>query len=269
VVDDLRDVTWLADYSEDGAAVFRIGRRGEEVIAEWKDTARLVARHDGVGARLEAMEGVSEDDLEKIRNGSAVLLVRHLEGKLAMHGAVVAEGDRAVALLGRSGHGKSTLAAAVCAEGAVLYADDAIAVDPADGGAWLVLPLERQHWLDARARSALGDPAAPDEAGKRPFPAQSAGTVPARLVAIVDLCFDESEPNLRRISGLDAMASLVPQAVRFALDDGERHKRELEMLTAIVSAVPMYCLGRRRDFALLPSAVRLVRQLLRADFEAR
>ena len=116
-------VHWLADYSEEGEVLFRIGRRGDEVIAEWSDTARLVAQRDGSGARLEVMPGVSEDDLDKVRSGSALLLVRHLEGRLALHGAVVAEGDRAVALLGRSGQGKSTLAAAICASGSTLYSD--------------------------------------------------------------------------------------------------------------------------------------------------
>lgn len=262
---DEDDVLWLADCSDDGEVLFRIGRRGEEVIAEWSDTARLVARRDGTGARLEPMPGVTVDDLDKIRNGSAVLLVRHLEGRLALHGAVVAEGDRAVALLGRSGQGKSTLAAAICAAGATLYSDDAIAIDPV-GGKLLVQPLERTHWLDASARRALGIGAASDDDGvKVAFPASATGKAPAELVAIVDLAFDDAPVRLVRTAGLDAMASLVPQAVRFALDDAERHKRELEMLTEIVAAVPTYRLERRRDFALLPSAVRLVRSLLRED----
>ncbi len=266
--EDLREPVWLADYSDGGEVHFRIGRRGDEVIAEWTDTARLIARRDGSGARLEPMSGASDDNLEKIRNGSAVLLVRHLEGRLALHGAVVAEGDRAVALLGRSGQGKSTLAAAMCGAGATLYSDDAIAIDPA-GGKFLVQPLERKHWLDADARRALRSFDVGDgDDGKRPSPAVATGTEPAALVAIVDLEFDDVPARLVRTSGLDAMASLVPQAVRFALDDAERHKRELEMLTEIVGAVPTYRLERRRDFSELPSAVRLVRRLLRNDPEA-
>mgnify|MGYP001187651837 CR=1 FL=1 len=265
---DDTDVLWLADYSAQGEVMFRIGRRGDEVIAEWCDTARLVARRDGSAARLEAMPGVSEDDLEKIRSGSARLLVRHLEGRLALHGAVVADGDRAVALLGRSGQGKSTLAAALCAEGSTLYSDDAIALDPVDTTFW-VQPFERKHWLDAHARRALGDGSdATDDDRKLALPAAVVGTEPARLVAIVELVFEDVPARLVRTMGLDAMASVVPQAVRFALDDGERHKRELEMLTRMVDAVPTYRLERRRDFALLPSAVRLVRRLLRDDPEA-
>lgn len=269
VMHDARDVEWLADYSENGAVVFRIGCRGEEVLAEWSGIARLTARRDGTRARFEPIDGADKGALEKIRTGSAVLLIRHLQGKLALHGAVVGEGGRAVALLGQSGQGKSTLAAALCAAGATLYADDAIALETAEGPRWFVTPLENSHWLDAPARRALGATDTPDTVGKWALPALSIGTAPAVVVAIVDLNFDDrAPPGLVRTSGLDAMAALIPQAIRFALDDGDRHKRELAILAELVASVPTYRLDRPRDFAQLPSTVRSIATLLKTDLEA-
>lgn len=260
----VHDVTWLADYSSQEDVVFRIGRRGNEVIAEWSGIARLIANRDGTNARLLPMEGVSADDLTKIRTGSAVVLLRHLEGKLALHGAVVGERGRAVMLLGRSGQGKSTLAAALCVDGATLYSDDAIAIDPDPQGGWRVHPMERNHWLDARAQEVLtGCPTLDgDDQGKWALPTRSVASESAVVSAIVDLRFAGDRAMMRRVTGIDAMGALVPQVVRFALDDSERHRREIEMLTALVSDVPTFQLDRPRDFALLRDAVRLVRQLL-------
>jgi hypothetical protein len=263
-------IVWLAEYLEDGVCMFRIGRAGDELIAEWIGTARLCARRDGTGVRFLPEPGAAELELEKIRNGSATLLLRHLEGKLALHGAVVAARGAAVVLLGRSGQGKSTLAAAACGAGAALFADDAVAIDAGPDGGWQVTALERMHWIDADARRALGRREEPPEQrpwrGKWPSPADTAGAGRVRVAAIVDLAFDDdgsaAAPTLERTANVDALAALVPQAVRFAIDEGERHKRELEMLLRLVTDVPTYRLVRRRDFALLGNTVDALLSLL-------
>ncbi|MDF2692263.1 MAG: Serine kinase of the HPr protein regulates carbohydrate metabolism, partial [Labilithrix sp.] len=151
------------------------------------------------------------EELDKIKSGSAMLLVRHLRGKLALHGAVIELGGKAVALVGRSGQGKSTLAAALCGSGAALFADDAIATDRVEQGHWMVLPTEAKHWLDASARQALGDPEAEGWTGKWPSRAVAVGAEAVVLAAIVVIVFDETVDRARlvRTGGLDALASLV------------------------------------------------------------
>ncbi len=195
-----------------------------------------------------------------------MLLVRHLRGHLALHGAVVARDGGAVALVGRSRHGKSTLAAALCARGASLLADDAIAVERRAAGAWVVDPTEENHWLDAAARSALGDSDAGqwEEEDKWATRAPSVATRPVALRAVVELVFAPgiAGPSLVRTRGLDAIASLVPQTVRFALDDDERHKTEIAMLFELLGEVPSFRLERPQDLARLGESVALVEGLL-------
>src|SRR4051812_40864640 len=118
----MSSVRWLAEYAEDGAVAFRIGRDGEELVAEWVGLARLTASRDRCQHRFEAEPGVDDAEVDKVRRGGANLLLRHLQGKLAIHGAAVARAGRAIILLGRSGQGKSTLAASLCThDGVTLF----------------------------------------------------------------------------------------------------------------------------------------------------
>jgi hypothetical protein len=275
-------VRWLATHAENGEVAFRIGSDGDDVIAEWLGLARLVARRDGSASRLEVLPGADVRAVEKIELGSARLLLRQLAGELALHGAAVARGRRAVVLLGRSGDGKSTLAAWLCARaGATLLADDAIAIDetvedearaPHERGAvprWVVLPAERDHWLDEAARCAVGLDApghaakAAASIGKAPVPAARSCGGAAPLKALVALVFnDVPAPRWTRLRGVDAIAALVPQSVRFVLDDPAVQRRELDRLARLVESVPVFQLERSRDLAHLDATGALVDDVL-------
>jgi hypothetical protein len=56
------------------------------------------------------------------------------EDLLALHASAVEVGGQALAIVGQSGRGKSTLAAVLCSAGARLVADDALRVDPTESG---------------------------------------------------------------------------------------------------------------------------------------
>ncbi len=271
-------VRWLAEHADNGDVSFRVGCDGDDVIAEWLGLARLVARRDGSASRLEIEAGADPRAVAKIERGSVRLLLRHLNGELALHGAAVALGSRAVVLLGRSGDGKSTLAAWLCMRrGAELLADDAIAIEeigdnrePALGGQfvprWAVLPAERDHWLDEAARAAVGLDA-PGHAvtvpGKAPVAAARSGSGATALHGFVALVFsDVPAPRWTRLRDVDAIAMLVPQAVRFVLDDPAAQRRELDRLAMLVETVPVYRLERSRDLAQLDATGALVDNLL-------
>lgn len=255
------EATWLATYEDDGQVWFRIGTVGNEVVAEWVGLATLVAERDGKNPRLTFRPGADPRDVEKIRRGSAWLLLRQLEGRLAMHGSAVAKDGRAIVFLGRSGAGKSTMAAAMCSRGAELLADDAVAIDPgSEARTWTILPREIDHWLDAPSMVALGHQ--PSGAAKEPLRSTHAAESPARLVAFVDLSFAEGQPKASPIQGIQAVGSLVPQVARFVLDEPQRQRRELDLLHAMVDAIPIVRLERPRHFDALSRTVELAFELL-------
>ena len=101
--------------------------------------------------------GVEERVLRLSILGPALALLLHQRGLLIMHGSVVARGDKAIAILGKNGWGKSTIAAALCAKGYDLVADDVTAVRfEADGPR--VLPGFPQVKLWPEAARLLGEP---------------------------------------------------------------------------------------------------------------
>ncbi len=255
-------VRWLAEAKDEYGTAVRVGRDGDELVAEWIGLARLVVGRDGQGARFTAEPDAAPADIAKIERGAVPLFVRHLEGKLGLHGSAVAYDGRAALFLGASGQGKSTLAAAMCSHAAAaLVADDAVAIDHA-GDRWLAVPLEREHWLDAPARGALGLLA--DVAAKTPSLAVARAEAPVDIALVAVLAFaDVDRPRLVPLGAMEAIASLIPLVVRFVVDEPDVQRRELDLLADFVARVPTVRLERPRGFPHLAATAIAVADVLR------
>lgn len=168
-------------------------------------------------------------------------------------------------LLGRSGQGKSTIAAWLCERGMSLFADDAVALERSTDG-YEVEPLETHHWLDPSAMAVLGW--RPPGDWKSPVPSKCAATSNARVIGIVELAYVDGivEPRLVRIErSLDAMTMIVPQVVRFVLDEPDVHRSELETLTRLMACVQLFRLERARGFEHLAGAASLLQDLISTE----
>ncbi|MCC6163952.1 MAG: hypothetical protein IT182_11455 [Acidobacteria bacterium] len=101
---------------------------------------RFIVEH---GCRVIAWPeaGVSDGDVSQQVLGPALALALMQQGHLVLHGAVIAVDDRAVVLLGDSGMGKSTTAAACAVAGHAVLSDDLAVVDCTDDGEVLVRPV--------------------------------------------------------------------------------------------------------------------------------
>src|ERR1700690_1964968 len=124
--EDLRRcVVWIHEVKDNDAVIFRAGRQGDRLIAEWPGLATLACDHDGSRATFRAAAGVPRSTVGKLRRGSVRALLRDLEGGLSLHASAVAIGGRAILFIGQSGAGKSTAAAEMClGSRAQLLADD-------------------------------------------------------------------------------------------------------------------------------------------------
>lgn len=270
--DIAREVVWLAEHLEDDALVFRVGRvdQTNDVVAEWNALARLYASRDGSSSRFEAEPGAEPALVEKIRSGSAAMLLRHIDGKLALHGSAVMVRGGAVIMCGRSGAGKSTLAARLCAQwDASLLSDDLVPIEEEEGERWRVRPLETRHWLDAAAREAVisapHEVRAAQDADKTPIDAPRLAFDVCALKSVVDLSFNESTPRLVRLHGIDALQVVVPQTIRFIIDEPERHRKELDRLVQLARDIPIFRLERPRDLSLLDRTCEIIAHLAESD----
>jgi hypothetical protein len=102
------------------------------------DDRRVHARidHDPVAGRLRMRENRPIDPLEVVSflvSPSMPLWLRATHHFLPLHAAVVALGDRAVAICGPSGAGKTTLALHCRKRSLAIIADDMAAIDPNSG----------------------------------------------------------------------------------------------------------------------------------------
>lgn len=256
-------VRWIGEVAADGDVAFRIGRDGDELVAEWIDLCELRADRRGERVSLAAHPDADPRVIAKVERGLGAALVRQLRGETSLHASTVSKGGRAVAFLGRSGAGKSTLAAHACgARGFELLADDVVAVHLHDARAD-ALPTEADHWLDAASRARLGLPAGDD--GKHPVAARRVASAPARLVALVALGADTASEHVElvRLRGHAALAALVPCLVRFVIDEPEEQIHELERASSLVARVPLFELRWKRSFVALDAALDAVEELMR------
>lgn len=85
-------------------------------------------------------EGAASETLRRLISGTAVALLLHQRGRLCLHASSVVTDGRAHLVVGASGAGKSTTAAALVERGATLLADDITAIDFAPDGTPVAFP---------------------------------------------------------------------------------------------------------------------------------
>jgi hypothetical protein len=205
--------------------------------------------------------------LEKLRSTLVDAFVRHAQGKVTLHGGAISRGPRALAFVGPSTSGKSTLTAALCQEVDIgVVADDTVALELPEGSpsstSIEVVPTQSEAWLLPEARAALGfDSFA---AGKTAIPLQQAAQDRLQLGAVIGLVFDSeaTSPQLRRLRGQDAFSTLSSAAIRFVVDDPTAQMREFDQLRLLATMCPVYELRRPMDLSRLPHTVRCIKELL-------
>lgn len=266
----LEGITWEVAETV-GQTTFRLGFRGDHVIAEWGACAWLVATRDGQKLSFETDGTVDDFTRRKLEAGSCAALLRRLARKLTVHGASAEREGRALLVLGESGQGKSTAIASLCARhGHRLVADDLtwVDVDPSSREA-TVVPSEAAHFLTRSSCEALGltvldghdfwDDETKCGVGATPAPA------PAKLVAVVTLGFVEGPPRLVALDKLEALTLVLPQVARFGVEDRASRRAELEALAALLETTRAVRLERPRDLGSLDDSVDLLATLTRAS----
>jgi hypothetical protein len=153
--------------------------------------------------------GFTVDDVRFLTYGWLPSLIMLQRGCVFLHASTVSSGDVTLAITGRSGSGKSTTAAALCAQGWVLHCDDTTPIVVRDGVPWIIPYARPIHLLpDALDRV---DPEAP----RRMLPSREKLAVdvdqdltPRPLTALAEVVSaaevtSKDGVEFERISGLD------------------------------------------------------------------
>jgi hypothetical protein len=236
------DVVWLTQMVRDGCTIARVGRSNGHVVVSWPDLATLVVDRQGLDPRFEAVAGAPEPLVEKLRVGTARALVGHLRGELTLHAGAVGDGTGALAFLGDSKAGKSTLAHAMIAHDPRwrFLSDDLLRVDGASA-----LPSEKASWLAVDALAAFGIA----RSERSTVVVDRVAEAPAPIRAAIHLVWADGPPSsakitFRRLKGFSALSVLVESMVRVPLDEPELRAADIDRIARLAEHVPVFELAR-------------------------
>lgn len=214
---------------------------------------------------LDAPSGAAAGEIEAFLLGIVAGVLLHQRGDLALHASGVAIGGRAFAFAGPSGRGKSTLAAALMAEGHGLITDDICRVAFAAESAFAMPgPSRLRLWPDAaQMLGKTRDMLAPGRPGhaKRVLAgaAEIAGPVP--LQAVIRLAIDRRRAGMR-IERLSGPSSVMPaDDLLYRARLGRLLGGRVDLFRHLIrlgGAVPVFRLTRDEGPMDLPGLMRLV-----------
>jgi hypothetical protein len=183
---------------------FRWGRAGEDYVAEWSGVLSVRASAGGEVKEVTPAPGASVDAVEKVRRGAATAFTRALAGKHSLHASAVASGGSALACVGPSGVGKSTIA-------------------------------ESQLWLTPEGHG---------DSTKTAIAVQPAtNSVPLRWVIALRFDDGLPGPESRRLTGARVGAALLEAGVRFDVTPAKL-RLELDLADGLASQALVYEVAR-------------------------
>jgi hypothetical protein len=237
------------DRGAGGKPRLTVWRLGEHFHIQYADGTEFVV--DDEGTRIWATwppETLTLEDTATYLLGPIMGFVLLLRGCISLHACAVAIEDRAIAIAGPAGSGKSTTAAAFADRGYRILAEDVVTLQDL-GTEFLVQPAYPSIRLWPSSVEALYGATATlprltptwekcylDLTEKYAFQKH-----PLPLAAIYLLAEREDEPApfVRELASGERLISLVANTYATYLMDREMRAREFELLNRVLNAVPV------------------------------
>ncbi len=247
------ETSYVADYQDEcGNPALRVFRvlEGRYYRFVYADRTEFVVDHSGTEIWARWAEPLTLEDTATYLLGPVMGFALLLRGLVCLHASAIAIEDRAIAILGPAGSGKSTTAAAFSERGFSILAEDVVTLDdrqdhflvrpaypcirlwPASVkalyGAETHLPKLTPNWnkryLDLTER--------PEQFQQQPLP----------LTAIYQLNARSDEavaPFVEPLDRAEGLMSLVANTYATKLMDRQMRAREFELLTRVLNNVPL------------------------------
>jgi hypothetical protein len=110
---------------------FTVAGTGEHVLRFYRTCDFVIDANLRV-ARMHVVDGADPEVAGVLAAGALLSYILTMRGEVVLHASAVQIGDAALAFVGRSGMGKSTMAALTCSSGASLITDDVLRVEFGD-----------------------------------------------------------------------------------------------------------------------------------------
>jgi hypothetical protein len=245
----------------DGGRVFMAAAQGG--LAAWS----VHASGDGTRVEVRWRGDVAPEDVGVLVVTSVLPAILVLQGVPLLHGCAIATDGGAIVVLGGSGAGKSTVAAAAVASGRALLSDDVCALAARDDGVH-VQPGPAQLRMYEDTAAAFGWDArrlfvagALDD--KRCVDLSAAdGTFcpePRRVAAVAVLAGGrEREARIERVPAARALPLLLRNTYADHMAEAEGRARLLPFWTRLAEAVPVLDVTPAEGVATVPGLVEAI-----------
>jgi hypothetical protein len=251
------------NVAADGETVYSCRLRSDSYVWEYPRTGSFEISRDGSRICWLAPPAC-ERDAAVLLAGPILGLALQLQGCGALHGNALVRRGSAFGLLAPSGHGKSTLAAALMRAGCELLSDDFLALD-LSGADPVALPgrprlklwpdslecfLPEANWpaFDRHVSWVEKRLVSPEQLGAY----SPEGRPIAALFVLVPVA-PESSLKVERLRGSDAIVALLANVYHARLLSREPDilSGQLETMSRVASRLPVYAIACPRSFERL------------------
>ncbi len=144
----------------DGTPWLQFFRVEADYLLRFTELADFQVSADGRSVRCWPAPDVSDETLRHLFLNQVQPLALSRQGSLVFHASAIEIGEQAIAFMGESGKGKSTLAASFATNGFRFLTDDGLVVEPTQGH-WRITPSHPSIRLWEDSQEALLDAQAP------------------------------------------------------------------------------------------------------------
>lgn len=204
--------------------------------------------------------GVTEGHFLSLFRNAVLPLIGDHNGGLFLHGSAVAVDGRAIAFIGQSGDGKTTLAGAFAKAGHPVLTEDVIELLP-EGDGYLLQPKATGLRLHADSAAYLLGAAFGAEDGHGKIDVADAASLPFRsepapLAAVFLLgCDHDAALALSPLPAPAAVQRLLPHSFVLDVEDRERLRAHFSRIVGLASQAPCYALDYPREYDALPQVI--------------
>lgn len=243
----------------DGTVSSQFYHADSRYLLRFPGLADFTVSADGQEVAVCPTPEASEPDIQHLYLNQVLPLAYSRQYKLILHASAVEVAQCAIAFLGESGRGKSTLAASFSTGGYRFLTDDGLHVENSQGG-YFIQPSHPsiRLWDDSRVALIPESEATPsmEKVSKVRLLAGAAVSfcdVPRLLQRVYFLGEDEvGSITIEPVSGRDAMLELVKNSFLLDIDARDMLTHHFCQLVEMVKTPMFYRLNYPREYEMLP-----------------
>ncbi len=270
--------TWLHHWQNDaGELTLSLAIERDRYLLRFPSLVDFVISTDG--RRIDAWPRLETDGVTLQHLLLDQVLPRLLgeRGLLVLHASAVSFGTGVIAFAGKTGHGKSTLAASLHAVGLKAICDDGLVVTSGDHCS-MALPIYPGLRLWPESMAAVCPDVPPPESVASYSPKhrvvmkEPAESEPLVLTTVYVLTPPPTKEDINiisidRISSRDACILLMRNSFRLHLNQPKQGSALLARASEIVSQVPVFALNYPREYSQLADVHAAIKQHIKRQTE--